>query len=166
MNHLKTFLFMLFFASGLQLMAQNAEPLMKLPKKKEFKASEPNFIASVNWIENTPFDEEPEMHSHQYAMIVGWMSDSPDVTITLNGYLLDYTKTNKELLSFFMGGWGKYVLGNAYSKDELQGNLAGLRSMIEIYKTGKLKSDDAMQELVDLDTKGELEEWVKGKIKK
>jgi|GEM_PF-1822608 len=166
MNHLKTLLFMLFFASGLQLAAQNTEPLMKLPKKKEFKASEPNFIASVNWIENTPFNEEPEMHSHQYAMIVGWMSDSPTVTITLNGYLLDYTKVNKELLSFFMGGWGKYALENDYSKDELKGNLAGLQSMIKIYKTGDLKSDDAMQELVDLDEKGELEEWVKEKIKK
>lgn len=165
MNHLKTLLFMLFFVSGLQLAAQDAEPLMKLPKKKEFKASEPNFIASVNWIENTPFDEEPEMHAHQYAMIVGWMSDSPTVTITLNGYLLGYTKVNKELLSFFMGGWGKYALENDYSKDELKGNLAGLQSMINIYKTGKMKSDDAMQELVDLEAKGELEEWVKEKIK-
>lgn len=166
MNHLKTLLFILFLGFGSQLSAQNAEPLMKLPKKKEFKASEPNFIASVNWIENTPFDQEPEMHAHQYALIVGWMSDSPTVTITLNGYILDYTKENKELLSFFMGAWGRYALENNYSEDEVQGNLAGLRSMIKIYKTGKLKSDDAMQRLVDLDEKGELEEWVKRQIKK
>lgn len=166
MNHLKTLLCILFLGSGLQLTAQNAEPLMKLPKKKEFKASEPSFIASVNWIENTPFDEEPEMHAHQYAMIVGWMSDSPTVTITLNGYILNYTKQNKELLSFFMGGWGRYALENNYSEDELQGNLAGLRSMIKIYKTGKLKQDEAMQKLVELEEKGELEEWVEEQIKK
>ena len=166
MTPLRIAILSLFVICVFQLTAQDAKPLMELPKKKEFKASEPNFLASVDWIENTPFDEQPEMHRHQYAMIVGWMSDSPTVTISLNGYILDYTKKNKELLSFFMGGWGRYVLQNNYSEDELQGNLAGLRSMIRIYKTGKLNKDDAMQRLVDLDEKGELEEWVKKEIKK
>ncbi|MGV3610237.1 MAG: hypothetical protein ACO1N0_04780 [Fluviicola sp.] len=166
MRSLKITILSLFAILAFQLTAQNSEPLMQLPKKKEFKASEPNFIASVDWIENTAFDEEPEMHKHQYAMIVGWMSDSPTITITLNGYVLDYTKVNKELLAFFMGGWGKYALEHHYSTDELECNLAGLRSMIRIYKTGKLKSDDAMQKLVDLEEKGELEELVKEKIKK
>lgn len=166
MRSLKITILSLFAACAFQLVAQDAKPLMELPKKKEFKASEPNFIASVDWIENTPFDEQPEMHRHQYAMIVGWVSDSPTVTVSLNGYILDYTKKNKELLSFFMGGWGRYALQNNYSEDELQGNLAGLRSMIRIYRTGKLNKDDAMQELVDLDAENKLEEWVKEKLKK
>lgn len=166
MNHLKILFLILFLGSGLHLFAQDSELLMKLPKKKEYKASEPYFIASVNWIETTPFDEEPEMHKHQYSLIVGWVSDSPAITVTLKGYILDYIKENKDLLAFFLGGWGRYALENGYSKDELQGNLAGLRSMIKIYKTGKLKSDEAMQELVDLDEAGDLEEWLKEKIKK
>ncbi len=164
MNHLKKILFVFFISLGFSGIAQEVEPLTKVPKKKEFKSSEPNFVASVNWIENTAFDEDAEMHEQQYALIVGWMSDSPDVTITLNGYVLDYIRVNKDLLAFFMGAWGKYSIENGYSNDLFQCNLAAVRSMINIYKTGKMKTDSKMQELVDLDAGGKLEDWVKIQI--
>jgi hypothetical protein len=48
----------------------------------------------------------------------------------------------------------------------LQGNLAGLRSAIKVFKTGALKKDKFMQKLVDIEAKGELEKWVTEQLAK
>jgi hypothetical protein len=65
----------------------------------------------------------------------------------------------------FAGGWTKYVLQNAYSKDQMQGSLAGIRSAIQVYKSGNgLKKDKEMEKLIALDEKGGLEDWLKAQL--
>lgn len=59
-----------------------------------------------------------------------------------------------------MGGWTRYALQNNYSKDSVQGSIAGIKSAIKVYKTGLLKKDKEMDKLIALDEKGELETWV------
>jgi hypothetical protein len=66
----------------------------------------------------------------------------------------------------FMAGWIRYSLQNNYSKDQVQGTLAGIRCAAKVYKAGELKKDKEMQKLIDLDAKGELENWVKEKLAK
>lgn len=60
-----------------------------------------------------------------------------------------------------MGGWTKYSLENNYSKDNVQGSLAGLKSVIKVYKNLSLKKDKEVEKLIELDNNGELENWVK-----
>jgi hypothetical protein len=172
-NHLKTYfmkslkitILTLFVAFSLQLSAQKAKMLSKVPEtKEEFLASEPNVIATVDWIETSPINEDEELHKLQYALLMAWLTDSPTVTLSLEGYVMDYTKKNSELLIVFMGGWARYSLQNEYATDAIQCNLAGIQSMIKVYKTGKLKKDKKMEELVALESKGELETWLKGKV--
>ncbi|MNJ82821.1 hypothetical protein D3C87_02310 [compost metagenome] len=166
MHLLKITLISLFISFTISSTAQEAKLLSKIPEtKEEFVASEPNVIASVNWLEDTPIDENEEMHKFQYGLLVGWMTNSPTVTLSLQPYVMEYTKKNSELLIIFMSGWTRYSLQNEYATDALQCNLAGLQSMIKVYKTGKLKKDKKMDELVDMEAKGKLEAWLKGQIK-
>ena len=65
-----------------------------------------------------------------------------------------------------MGGWTKYSLENNYSKDDVQCTLAGLKSAIKVYQSNKLKKDKFMDNLIELNDKGELEAWVKSKVEK
>ena len=61
----------------------------------------------------------------------------------------------------FMGGWTRYILQNGYSNDKIQGNLAGIKSAIKVYKLGNgLKKDKEMDKLIKLDDSGGLEAWV------
>ena len=74
---------------------------------------------------------------------------------------MTFGKKNPELLLVFMGDWAKYILQNGYSKDKVQGNLAGIRSAIKVYKAGSgLKKDKEMEKLIKLDESGSLEGWV------
>lgn len=166
MNLLKPIVTSLLLIITLSAFAQQqAELLSELPKtKEEFVKSEPNVLATIDWLENTPVNEEKDKHKVQYALLLGWLSNSPTVTVTLNSKVLTFTKKNEELLMFFMAGWTRYALENDYSKDIEKGSLAGIRSVIKVYQKGGLKKDKNIQKLIDLDEKGELEAWVAKKM--
>jgi hypothetical protein len=155
-----------FFAvATIASQAQQAELLTELPQTKEqFIASEKNVLATINWLENTTVKNEEEKHKQQYALLLAWITNSPTVTIEVNADALTFTKKNSDLLMMFMAGWIRYALQNNYAKDEVQGTLAGIRCAAKVYKAGELKKDKEMQKLIDLDEKGELENWVREKL--
>lgn len=144
-----------------------AELLTKMPNSpEEFKASEKKVLATIDWLESTPINEQRDKRDFQNAALITWITNSPTVTVEVNADILTFIKKNPDLLVIFMGGWTRYSLQNNYSKDVVEGTIAGLKSAIKVYKTGLLKKDKAMQAYVDMDDKGELESYVKSKLKK
>lgn len=166
MHLLKITLISLFASLAISVSAQESKLLSKPSETKEdYKTNEPKVIATVDWIENTPINENEELHKLQYGLLIQWISGSPTVTLSLQNYVMEYAKKNSELLIVFMGGWTRYALQNEYTTDALQCNLAGVMSMIKVYKAGKLKKDKKMDELVKLEADGKLESWLKDQIK-
>jgi len=166
---MKTFPFLivtcLIACSTFSLNAQKAELLSVLPQtKEEFIASEKNLLATIDWLENTPINEETELRKANNALFVAWVTNSPTVTIEISAKVLDFTKKNQELLVLFMAGWTRYSLLNNYSKDAVQGSIAGIRCAIKSYNLGGYKKDKEMQKLIDLDVNGGLEKWVADKL--
>lgn len=152
-------LFFLLITSSLCL-TQNL--LSELPTtNEEFIESEEQVLATINWLETTPFDEQEDKREKQKALLFAWLTNSPTVTLELNADVLTFTKKNPDLIIIFMGGWTKYSLENNYSKDNVQGSLAGLKSVIKVYKNLSLKKDKEVEKLIELDNNGELENWVK-----
>lgn len=167
MKNLKLTLTLFLLGSSIVSNSQGYKLLSELPEtRQQFIASEENVLATINWLENTPITEEEAKHKEQYALLVAWLTNSPTVTIEMNANILNFTNKNSELLIFFMAGWAKYSLEHNYSKDVVQGSLAGIRSAIKIYKKGGLKKDKKMQKLVVLNKNGGLEEWVSEQLSK
>jgi len=138
-----------------------------VPKtEEEFVASEKKVLATIDWLETTPFDTEKDKRKKQNALLIAWLTNSPTVTLEINAGVLTFTEKNSELMITFMGGWTRYCLQNNYSKDAVQGSLAGIRSAIKVYKNQSLKKDKELEKLIDLDKKGELESWVREKMQK
>ena len=124
--------------------------LSEVPKtKEEFIASEKNVVATIDWLETTPFNQEENKRLKQKALLMVWITDSPTVTLEINAAILTFTKKNPDLLLTFMGGWTKYSLLNNYSTDQIQGNLAGLKSVIRVYKNLSLKKDKEVEKLIE-----------------
>lgn len=143
------------------------ELLTQIPTtKEEFVATEKKVIATIEWLEATPFDKEEDKRAIQKSLLVAWITNSPTVTLEINADILTFTKKNPDLLLTFMGGWTKFSLQNNYSNDNLQGSLAGVKCAIKVYKNLLLKKDKEMEKLIELDNKGELENWIKEKIRK
>src|SRR5690242_12202372 len=127
------------------------ELLSDLPTtKEEFVASEQKVLATINWLETTPFDKEEEKRTKQKALLVAWITNSPTVTLEINMDVVTFTKKNPDLLIIFMAGWTRYCLQNNYSTDNIQGSLAGIKSSIKVYKNLSLKKDKEMDKLIEL----------------
>lgn len=141
--------------------------LSKLPStKEEFAASEKNVIATIDWLEKTPFNTEENKRKNQQALLFTWLSNSPTVTVELDENIVTFMKKNPDLLITFMGGWTKYCLQNNYSKDKVQGSIEGIKSVIRVYKSQTLKKDKEVEKYIALEEKGELENWVKSTLNK
>jgi len=163
--HLLLLTGMLAFSIGVS--AQTSDLLQNpLPKtKEEFTASEPSVINTVNYLESTPIDKEGDAWRIQAAMLMAWLTGSPQVTIEVDAKTMTFSRKNPELMIVFMGGWTRYVLQNTYSKDKVQGNIAGIKSAIKVYKMGSgLKKDKEMEKLIKLEEDGGLESWVAEKL--
>ncbi len=161
MYHLKSILSALLFTLTMPAFAQTAELLKELPKnKEEYLASEKNVLATIDWLENTPVHQEEQKHKEQYTLLIGWITNSANVTIEINESTTPFTKKNGDLLIFFLGGWTRYSLTHNYSNDVVQGSVAGIKSVLKMYQTGEFKKDKDMKKLLELEEKGELENWV------
>jgi hypothetical protein len=133
--------------------------------KEEFTASEPRVINTVNYLETTPIDKQGDAWRAQAVLLMAWLTNSPEVTIEVNAETATFIKKNPELLMIFMGGWTRYVLQNGYSRDKVQGNVAGIKSAIKVCKLGNgLKKDKEMDKLIKLDDAGGLEAWLAGQL--
>lgn len=147
---------------------QNSDLLWELPDSpEEFKNSEPKLLNTINWLENTPINQDVDNRTKQIALQYAWLINTPTITLEINMSVLPFTEKNPELLGIFMGGWAKFSLNNSYSSDILKCNLAGLKSVIDYYKKGNgLKKDIKMEKLIELDNKNQLEDWIKSNLKK
>jgi len=139
-----------------------------LKEVSDYAKYEKDIIDCVIWLENTPVDEQRNKRSKANQFLIQWVTGSPNLTISINSKIVNFTDKNPDLLIIFLGGWAKYALENPeYKDDEVKCNLAGLRSVIKVYKKRNgMKKDRNVEKLIKLEKKGELEEWVKQQLKK
>ena len=142
---------------------------VKLEKAEDYAKYEEEVLACIDWLERTPQDIKKDNRMEANAFLLMWITGSPNVTIEINAEVLPFLgkEKNAELLMTFMGGWTRYALTDeAGGTDVVQGNLAGLRSVIHVYdKVGGCAKDKELDKLVKLEKEGKLEEWVRGKLK-
>ena len=135
--------------------------------KEEFVASEKPLLGIIDYLDSTAINKEPEKRRAAVTYLVSWLTNSPTVTLTVDARTTSFLKKNPELVGNFMGGYTKYSLEHEYSKDQVACNVAGLQSVIKVYKMGNgAKKDKDLDKLAALDAKGELEKWVREQLSK
>ncbi|MCH8902964.1 MAG: hypothetical protein IIA45_03505 [Bacteroidetes bacterium] len=145
----------------------------KVPKnysfeeKEDYAQYEEDILDCIDWLENTPINEERKNRGDATGFFLAWILGTPDVTIEINSAVLDFDKKNPSLLITFMGGWTRFALENPKRKsDTIKGTLAGVKSVIKVYKRDDgMKKDRKMEKLIKLQEEGELENWVIDKLK-
>ncbi len=158
-----TFIFTMLFYCAAQEFAvpQN----YKLDKPEDYAKYEADVLKSIDYLESIPLDDSSEKTVKANAFLLKWLEGSPTVTIELNAYVVKLCEKNKEFLMIFMGGWTRYALQNPDSVNSLKGNLAGLESIIKVYKQGQSVSrDKKVDTIIKLQEEGKLEDWIKAQL--
>jgi hypothetical protein len=137
-------------------------PSYTLKKAADFAQYEKDIIAAVNWLAATPVQDQVSKRGDATRFLIEWLTGSPNVSVEINGEIVNFTKPNTELLIMFMGGWTKYVL-ETNDKSKLKGNLSGIEMVIAFYQKSRkdLKRDKNVEKYVEMKEKGTLEEFLK-----
>ena len=152
--------------------AQKAELLSFIPDKNKeaFVESEPALLNTIEFLDNTSLLEQEGKRKKQQALLMGWLENSPTVTVTIHSFLLDLTKKNPDFILTYLGGWAKYSIQHEYSKDNVKCGIAGVKSILTYYKkyapskeNGVIKNKD-IEKLIELEKKGLLEKWVQDRM--
>ncbi len=158
-----TFPFFLFsfFICSVSVYAQTFDVPKDFDAKnvKDFRKYNKDVVNCVNWLENTPVDQDKLKRKDAATFLIEWISGSPDVSITISDKTVTFVES-PDLLLCYMGGWTKYVIESGNYADSVKGNLAGIKSVIKVYKANKsMKRDKEVDKLVALDARGELEKY-------
>jgi hypothetical protein len=139
----------------------------KLTQAEDYKKYEKDILKTIDYLENTPINTQKENRLKAKDFLLEWITGSPDVTLVMSSNILVFTDRNPELLVAFMGGYTRYAIQHPEDKETVKGNMAGLKSVIKVYKMGNgMKDDDKVNKLVKTDAKGDLEKWVKEQLAK
>ena len=131
--------------------------------KEDYAKYQQQVIEAVNWLEQTPLNQEADKRKQVNAFLLKYLEGSPTVSIELKEYVMEFTQKNPDLLMAFMGGWAKHKLQNASLTDKVKLNTAGVKTVLKVYQLGGAIKDKSLEKLIKLTSDQELEEWVKSK---
>lgn len=138
-----------------------------LDTKEDYVKYEKDVIKAAKWLESTPILKDDPKRTLVNLFVLKWITGSPTVTVTMRPVALDLVDKNPQLLTVFMASYTRYVLENNYSKDDLKGYLAGIKSIINLYNLGgDIKKDKDLQKVIEADKAGTLEDWLKENYEK
>ncbi len=163
-------LFVLVFSSLYSASAQEWEvpANYKMKKKQDFEKYQSEIVGCVNWLETTPINQQKEKRKDASAFLMIWLVGTDYVSMSIQTEFINYSEKNPDLLFIFMGGWAKFAIENPdQCKNQVKGTVAGLEAVTKFYQANpSLKEDKAVEKLIGLQEKSELETWVSETIVK
>ncbi len=164
MNKIRSLVCLLFVS--MSLIAQEVEipKNLYLERAEDYKSTEQLFLNATEWLLNTPVSDNPTKRKEINAFLLKWMSGSPTVSIELVSGIVPLTCA--ECLMSFMSGWTKYSLENNYSKNKVDGAVAGAENAISFYMKNKeeIGKSAEMEKLIKQQKKGKLIEYIESKL--
>jgi hypothetical protein len=162
---MRRILFIAFFgllAMGKTAIAQEYQVPQNytLKDKGDYAKYEQDVINTVDWLQQTSWDDQPDRRKEANAFLIAWITGSPNVSISVGTPLVKLTKKNPELMITFMGAYTKYCLQHKDAQNVNAANVAGLKALIAKYQMEKNhKHEGAVEDLIKIDANGKLEEW-------
>jgi len=166
---MKTYFFTLAFAAfSLGLFSQNFEVTQnyKLENAEDYAKYENDIIKFIDWLRETPINNEPDKRKEANAFLLKWMTGSPYVRLEINSDVVTFIGSSPELLMVFLGGWTKYVIVSKDFDNKLEGNLAGIEAVIYFYNKNKkfLPKDKDIEKYIKKQKKGKLKSFLEQNV--
>ncbi len=166
----KIFLPFLFSLFSIMLIGQdyNIPKDYKFDTKESYSGYEPQVKETITWLLSTSLGKDAIKRSEANSFLMAWVGGTPNVTIGISPQIVNFIDKNPELLIPFIAGWTEYSLNDSYSKDQVQGNKAGVEAVVAFYlkNRGYLKKDGNVEKYAKLIEKGKLEDDIAKRIKK
>lgn len=138
---------------------------VKLDKAEDYARYKPDVLRCINYLRTTPLSQDEDVRKSVNAFVTMWIAGSPDVSITIREYIMDFVGEQPEILMLFMAGYTEYAIQNA-NATELGGNLAGLKLVLDFYEGDMgLKKTAKLDDLAMMYKSGKLPSYVERQLK-
>ena len=166
---MKTIILTLVLTSiSLSLYAQNFEvpENYKLEKVEDYAPYEKDVVKCVDWLMQTPLNEQVKKREEANAFLLKWLSGSPNVHLEIKMEIVTFMETSPDLLVIYLGGWAKYALESQDFENKQAGSLAGIDSVIEFYTRNKtlIQKDKNIEKYVKMKNKGKLNDYIEKNV--
>lgn len=98
---------------------------------------EPQVLADIDWMTNTPMNENVSLRENKTRFLLMWMSGSPTVKIDMDDRIVTFRGAETWLLMAYMMGWTKYSLEHDYSHDPVDCATAGITTVVHFYEKNR-----------------------------
>jgi len=157
------FFLVILLSNAQNLPAQNFTVPKRYSFKKpgDFKKYEPDILKCIEYLEQAPVNDLSDSRKKINSFFLEWLTDVPYVHIKLNSSVMDLCKENANFLLLFMGGWTKYSLAHPDDQEVVNGYLAGIETILNVYQKGNgVNKDTKIEELIVIQKEGKLKDWV------
>jgi len=131
---------------------------------EDYEPYKQDILDAIQWLENTPLNEQEEKRKDVSAFFIKWLMGSPTVSVNLLAYTSDLSEKNPELLMIFLGGWTHASIDQNYKISDVEGNIAGIKSVLAFYNKNRksgVKKNKTIEKLSKLKTDKDIEKWLK-----
>lgn len=137
-----------------------------LEKAEDYAKYEQDVVAATKWLIETPINTEADKRAKVNAFLLKWFEGTPSITFNINADIVTFIEESPESFMIYLAGWASYCIENNDYKNELQGNIRGIESVIAFYNankktTGKIKTIERYKKLKK---KGKLEKHLQSKL--
>ena len=136
-----------------------------LVKAEDYAVYEQDVINGINWLANTPINQDVEKRKKVNAFLMKWMIGSPTVDIEIDAKVVNFLP-NPDLLMAFLCGWTKYSLETKDFSNKINGNVAGVENVIFVYNKNKkvIGTNKAVEKYIKLQSEGKLKNEIAKKV--
>lgn len=132
-----------------------------LKTRADYARYEPDVIKTADWLQQTPWKSQAQKAEEATQFFLKWAKGTPAVTIRLVEAVMNLSDRNPQLGFVYMAAFSKYVLQHKSGFDPNNANIVAVRAVVDKYRAEPAhKPDDDVEHLIELDSKGELNDWV------
>lgn len=130
-----------------------------------YQQAEPMVLKAADYLLSSSPVETDVQRSAYSALLIEWMSGTPDYNFPIDQTITDLTQDDTQLLASMMAAMAKYSLENKSiaQKDQDAVKLQAIRLYLRYCANSKygIKASGTLQKFIDAEQKGKLETLVK-----
>jgi len=139
---------------------------IELKNKDDYKRTEEFLLDCIDLVESTPINEKNDELKLAMAFELKWITGCPYIIINVTALMNKFGNINSIFSIIYLGGWTKSAIMNSYKISNIDGNYAGVQSVLEYYKNNEeIDRNDFLDELLKYDEK-KMKDWIKEELKK